>query len=61
MSYDKDSLIRLFNRMAELREGMGWVSKGRIDEALKEWSREDRYQYSLLMEAMNNLDNIEKA
>jgi hypothetical protein len=60
LSYDKDSLIRLFNRMAELREGAGWVSKGRIDDALKEWSREDRLQYSLLMEAMSDLENIEK-
>jgi len=60
LSYDKDSLIRLFNMMAELKEGVGWVSKGRIDDALKEWSREDRLQYSLLMEAMSDLENIEK-
>jgi hypothetical protein len=60
MSFDKESLIRLFNRVALLRKGVGWISKSKLDEELKEWSREDRLQYSMLMEALNSLENIEK-
>jgi len=60
ISFDKDSLIRLFNRVALLRRGFGWISKSKLDEELKEWSREDRLQYSILMEALSSLENIEK-
>jgi hypothetical protein len=59
MTYDKDSLIRLFDRMVALRRGLGWVSKKKIDETLKEWRREDRLHYSILMSALSDLDNIE--
>ena len=59
MSFDKDSLIRLFNKIAALRKGLGWVSKKKIDETLKEWRREDRLHYSILMSALSDLDNIE--
>ena len=59
MSFDKDSLISLFNRMVDLRRGLGWVSKKKIDDTLKDWRREDRLHYSLLMSALNDLDNIE--
>jgi len=60
MSYDKNSLIRLFEKVSGLRDGIGWVSKKKIDEALKEWTREDRLQYSQLMEALSGLENIER-
>jgi len=60
MSYDKNSLIRLFDKVSELREGIGWISKKKIDETLKEWTREDRLQYSQLMEALSGLENIER-
>lgn len=59
MSFDKDSLISLFNRMVDLRRGLGWVSKKKIDDTLKEWRREDRLHYSILMSALSDLDNIE--
>jgi len=60
MSYDKNSLIRLFDKVSELREGIGWISKKKIDETLKEWTHEDRLQYSQLMEALSGLENIER-
>lgn len=60
MSYDRDSLIRLFDKMDALKDEIGWGSKNKLDKALKEWRREDRLQYSLLREAMTSLDNIEK-
>ena len=60
MSYDRDSLIRLFNRVVSLKKGIGWVSKRKLDDALREWSREDRLHYSTLMESLNRLDNIER-
>ena len=60
MSYDRDSLIRLFNRVVALKKGIGWVSKRKLDDALREWSREDRLHYSTLMESLNRLDNIER-
>jgi len=60
LSYDRDSLIRLFNRVVSLKKGIGWVSKRKLDDALREWSREDRLHYSTLMESLNRLDNIER-
>ena len=60
MSYDRDSLTRLFNRVVSLKKGIGWVSKRKLDDALREWSREDRLHYSTLMESLNRLDNIER-
>jgi len=60
LSYDRDSLIRLFNRVVALKKGIGWVSKRKLDDALREWSREDRLHYSTLMESLNRLDNIER-
>lgn len=60
MSFDRDSLIRLFNKMVSLREEMGWFSKKKLDKALKEWQHEDRIQYSILREVMVELDNMEK-
>ena len=60
LSYDRDSLIRLFDKMDALKDEIGWGSKNKLDKALKEWRREDRLLYSLLREAMTSLDNIEK-
>ena len=60
MSFDKDSLINLFNQIIKLREDIGWFSKRKLDRALKEWQKEDRLRYALLREIMASIDNIEK-
>ena len=60
MSFDKDSLINLFNQIIKLREDIGWFSKRKLDRALKEWQKEDRLRYALLREIMSSIDNIEK-
>jgi uncharacterized protein YhfF len=58
MSYDRDSLIKLFDKMLEVREKL-FFQKGTLDSALKEWQKEDRLTYSMLREALRELDDIE--
>ncbi len=58
MSYDRDSLIKLFDKMLEVREKLV-LQKGTLDSALKEWQKEDRLTYSMLREALRELDDIE--
>ena len=58
MSYDRDSLIKLFDKMLEVRNKL-FLQKGTLDSALKEWQKEDRLVYSRLREALRNLDDVE--
>ena len=58
MSYDRDSLIKLFDKMLEVREKL-FLQKGTLDSALKEWQKEDRLVYSRLKEAFRDLDDVE--
>jgi hypothetical protein len=58
MSYDRDSLIKLFDKMLEVRKKL-FLQKGTLDSALKEWQKEDRLAYSRLREAFRELDDIE--
>jgi len=58
MSYDRDSLIKLFDKMLEVREKL-FLQRGTLDSALKEWQKEDRLTYSRLREAMRGLDDVE--
>lgn len=58
MSYDRDSLIKLFDKMLEVREKL-ILQKGTLDSALKEWQKEDRLVYSGLREALRELDDVE--
>ena len=60
MSYDRNSLIRLYERMVALKNGIGWVSKRRLTNTLKEWKREDSHSYSTLRDVMRKFENIEK-
>jgi hypothetical protein len=60
MSYDRNSLIRLFDRVEALKSGIGWVSKRKLDKTLVEWKREDSLHYSTLREIMRNIENVEK-
>lgn len=60
MSYDRYSLIRLFDRMIALKNEIGWGAKKKLDNALKEWRREDIIRYSNLKDIMRKFDNIEK-
>ncbi len=59
MSYDRNSLIRLYERIAALKNGIGWISKRKIDKTLDEWKREDSIHYSTLRDIMRNLENVE--
>ena len=59
LSFDRDSLVRLFNKIVALKDEVGFFSKRKLDRALKEWQKEDRLLYSLLREIMTNIDNIE--
>lgn len=58
MSYDRDSLIKLFDKMLEVREKL-FLQKGTLNSALKEWQKEDRLVYSGLREALRDLDDVE--
>ena len=58
MSYDRDSLIKLFEKMLKVREKLV-LQKGTLDSALKEWQKEDRLVYSRLREALRELDDVE--
>ena len=60
MSYDRNSLIRLYDRIAALKNGIGWVSKRKLNNTLKEWKREDSLDYSTLRDVMRKIENIEK-
>ena len=60
MSYNRDSLIRFYNKISELKQGFGWVSKRKLETVMNEWSREDSKKFTILHEAMRNLENIEK-
>jgi hypothetical protein len=60
MSYDRNSLIRLYDRIAALKNGVGWVSKKRLTNTLKEWKREDSHYYSSLRDVMRKIENVEK-
>jgi hypothetical protein len=60
ISYDRTSLTRLYERIADLKNGIGWISKRKLDNTLEEWKREDSRLYSTLREAMRNFENIEK-
>jgi hypothetical protein len=46
--------------MMALKNGIGWVSKRKLDDTLEEWKREDRSHYSTLRNVMRNIENIEK-
>jgi hypothetical protein len=46
--------------MLSLKNGIGWISKRKIDETLREWKQEDSLQYSTLRDIMRNIDNVEK-
>ncbi len=60
VSYDRNSLIRLYEKIEALKSGIGWVSKRKLDKTLNEWKREDSLQYSTLRDIMINIENIEK-
>lgn len=60
MSFDRNQLIRLFNRMLKVKERLRWGSKKRLEEALNDWQQEDRLLFSQLIEAMRSLTDIEK-
>ena len=60
MSYDRNSLIRLYDRIAALKNGLGWVSKRQLNNTLKEWKREDSHYYSTLRDVMIKIENVEK-
>jgi hypothetical protein len=60
MSHDRNSLIRLYEKIKGLKDGIGWVSKRTIDKALQEWKIEDRRQFTILKDIMRNIDNVEK-
>ncbi len=60
MSYDRNSLIRLYDRIEALKSGIGWVSKRKLDKTLVEWKREDSRYYSTLRDIMRNIENVEK-
>ncbi len=60
MSYDGNSLIRLYDRIEALKSGIGWVSKRKLDKTLVEWKREDSINYSTLRDIMRNIENVEK-
>ncbi|MHA2237326.1 MAG: hypothetical protein ACXAB2_03020 [Candidatus Hodarchaeales archaeon] len=53
-------MTRLYERIADLKNGIGWISKRKLDNTLEEWKREDSRLYSTLREAMRNFENIEK-
>ena len=59
MSYDRTSLIRLYDRIEALKSGIGWVSKWKLDKTLDEWKREDSLHYSTLRDIMRNIENVE--
>jgi hypothetical protein len=52
--------MRLYERIADLKNGIGWVSKKKIDNTLEEWKREDSLLYSTIRDVMINIENIEK-
>jgi hypothetical protein len=60
MSFDRNQLIRLFNRMLKVKERLRWGSKKRLEEALNDWQQEDRLLFSQLKDAMRSLTDIEK-
>ena len=59
-SYDRNSLIRLYERIEALKNGVGWVSKRKLNITLAEWKREDSHNYSTLRDIMRDLENVEK-
>ncbi len=60
MSYDRTSLIRLYDRIAALKNGFGWVSKRKLNNTLEDWKREDSHYYSTLRDVMRKIENVEK-
>ena len=58
MSYDRDSLIRLYEKMLEVKDKL-IIQKGTLDSALKEWQKEDSYFYTKLREALRELPDVE--
>jgi hypothetical protein len=60
ISYDRTSLMRLYERISDLKNGIGWVSKRKLDNTLEEWKREDSRLYSTLRDVMRNFENIEQ-
>ena len=59
MSFNRDALIRLYNRMVDLKGDLRWGSKRKLEDALKDWHKEDKLRYSGLVEAMRSLYDIE--
>ena len=59
MSFDRRQLISLFNRMLTVKDKLRWGSKKRLENALKDWTKEDRLLFSQLKEVMRPLTNIE--
>ena len=60
LSFNRDALIRLYNRMVDLEGDLRWGSKRKLEDALKDWHKEDKFLYSGLADAMRPLYNIEK-
>ncbi|UCD44721.1 MAG: hypothetical protein JSV27_11510 [Candidatus Bathyarchaeota archaeon] len=60
MSFNRDALVRLYNRMFDLKRELRWGAKRKLEDALKDWQKEDRLRYSELLETMRSLYNIEK-
>ena len=60
MSFNRDALIRLYNRMVSVKEELRWGSKKKLEDALKDWQKEDKHLYSELFETMRNLYDLEK-
>ena len=45
--------------MINVKKKLGWGSKKKLDKALKEWWRENKFKKKLLKEAMSGIENIE--
>jgi len=46
--------------MVDLKKELRWGSKRKLEDALKEWQKEDKLRYSRLLETVRPLYNIEK-
>ena len=60
MSFDRNQLTRLFDRMLKVKERLRWGAKKKLEEALNDWQKEDRLFLSQLKDAMRPLTDIEK-
>jgi hypothetical protein len=46
--------------MVSVKEELRWGSKKKLEDALKDWQKEDKHLYSELFETMRNLYDLEK-